>query len=67
MNSTIITNDEQLVIDLTNARQAGVRRGILASVDELNKLRMGKQTAEREILRLAIMALLELKIAEVEG
>lgn len=58
---------EMALKQIDKAREAGVRRGILACVDELNKLRIGKQTAEREILRIAIMALLELKIAEVEG
>jgi hypothetical protein len=65
----IITSDEQLVIDLTNARQAGVKRGINASIQALEELRSrhGKRSSGYNDLSLAIIKLQALTVEEVEG
>ncbi len=62
-------SDEQLVIDLTNARQTGVKRGINASIQALEELRSrhGKRSSGYNDLSLAIIKLQALTVEEVEG
>ena len=68
MNSTIITNDENLTRDLTIARQAGVLRGKNASIQVIKEM---ITTTESEvviqILKLAIEEISNLTIEQVEG
>lgn len=69
MSTPIITNDENFSRDLITARQAGVKRGINASIQALEELRSrhGKRSSGYNDLSLAIIKLQALTVEEVEG